>query len=400
MDHNDIRNKLSEYIDGAVTPGEKATIEQHLKTCSECADALRELRKTIEHIHAVEEVESPAWMTQKIMAKVRTDAEEKKDWLHRLFYPLAVKLPIRTVAVLFLTVTAYYIYSSINPAQKYAEEQDGMLAKKDAPAIGRMKEERKAIRESAPEAKQASRKPGYKSLDMKYSYETPAEPVPLERPAASAPAPAKGETQMYAQDKSDIEKRSTSPMAETVAPSMMAEQATSASGAANQSEEKKKSTVRSASNTKSANDINNVDLQKYIGRHENELSSFNEISTDKSDQGASIIGKDHVLLTRKIKRTLVIFFAKYINSNKPGTERDAVITDSMLYPASGDNINLLSWWCASNGLADIELMAVVNSSRRLERLPAINAWRMNRKTGKFQAIDPSNITCINESYGN
>ena len=231
MDHDEIRHKLSEFIDGAVTSDEKSAIEQHLKTCTECSEALRELRKTIEHIHAVEEVESLAWMIQKIMAKVRTEAENKKGIWQRVFGPFLMKFPVQAVAVLFLAVTAYYIYSSINPAQKYTEEPVGMLAKKEAPAVGRMKEEDKAVREAAPESKEAARKPGYKSLDMKYAYEKPAAPVPREQPVASAPAPEKPETQMYAQDKTDLERRSVSPKAKAEAPSLMAEPAPAAGAA-------------------------------------------------------------------------------------------------------------------------------------------------------------------------
>ncbi len=191
MDHNDIRHKLSEFIDGAITPSEKAGIEQHLKTCSECADALAELRKTIEHIHAIEEVESPAWMTQKIMAKVRTEAEEKKGLFHRLFYPLAVKLPIQTVAVLFLAVTAFYIYQGINPTAKYAEAPMERTTKKEArtPYLERNKhagpDDAKLRANKIPQA------PEHKSLDMKYEYEKPAPPIPQDRMVASAPVPAK-----------------------------------------------------------------------------------------------------------------------------------------------------------------------------------------------------------------
>lgn len=232
MDHNEIRHKLSEFIDGAVTPGEKAAIERHLETCTECSDALRELRKTIEHIHAIEEVDAPAWMTQKIMAKVRTEAEEKKGLWQRVFAPFLMKFPVQAVAVLFLAVTAYYIYNSINPAQKYVEEPIGMLAEKRAPAVGRMKEEDRTVREAAPKPDHAPQKPGYKSLDMKYSYEKPSAPMPQEQPAASAPSPAKREAQRYAQDKAYREQRSASPRANAVAPSLTPEQAAPAAGAA------------------------------------------------------------------------------------------------------------------------------------------------------------------------
>jgi hypothetical protein len=254
MKHEEIRHKLSEFIDGAITPGEKAEIEQHLKACTECADALREIRKTIEYIHAIEEVESPAWMTQKIMAKVREEHEAKNTLWQRVFIPLFTMFPVQAVAVVFLAVTAYFIYTNINPAQKYTEEPVGMLAKKEAPAVQRMKEENKTVREAAPEAKQDSRKPGYKSLDMKYEYEKPAAPVPAvpgagavatrEESAASAPAPAKRESQMYAQDKADLEKRAAAPKANAVEPSFMAEQAAPAAEVARSTQSREMSTAQ------------------------------------------------------------------------------------------------------------------------------------------------------------
>jgi hypothetical protein len=207
MTHNDIRHKLSEYIDGSVAPDERTAIDDHLATCAECSDALRELRKTIEAVKQIEEVDAPAWMTSKIMANVRDEQEAKKDIWHRVVAFFTMKYPIQALTVLFLAVTAYYIYGTINPAQKYAGEPVGVLAKKEAPAAGRMQEEDKSGREAAPEQKLAPQTPGYKSLDMKYSYEKPAAPVPAEAPAASAPAQAKREVFTSAQDDTYREKQ-------------------------------------------------------------------------------------------------------------------------------------------------------------------------------------------------
>ncbi len=126
---------LSEYLDGAVTGKEKAEIEEHLTSCSKCNDALAELQKTIQHVKEIEEVDPPAWMTQKIMARVREEAEQKKSIFRRLFYPLHVKLPIEAVAVAFLTVTAFYVYQSIQPQMKMAEApMEGYAAKPEAPS--------------------------------------------------------------------------------------------------------------------------------------------------------------------------------------------------------------------------------------------------------------------------
>ncbi|MGE5809108.1 MAG: DUF2275 domain-containing protein [Nitrospirota bacterium] len=192
MDHNDIRHKLSEYLDGSVTAEEKSLIEEHLKTCAPCSDALQELRKTVEHIKSVEEVEPPAWMTQKIMANVRAEAEEKKGLFRRLFSPLSVKLPVEAVAVLFLAVTAYYLYQNINPAEKYAKapSEKSEAAKPASPMLSPQPEP-KIRREPAAPAAKAPQAPEYKALDMKMEYEKPAPPVPTGKIEAPGPAPAK-----------------------------------------------------------------------------------------------------------------------------------------------------------------------------------------------------------------
>lgn len=231
MDHNEIRHKLSEYIDGAVTPQEQAAIDEHLKACTTCADALAELRKTIEQVKQIEEVEAPAWMTRKIMANVRAEAGEKKGLFQRLFYPLAVKLPIQAAAVLFLTVTVYYIYSSMHPADKYAEAPMDRLEKQTAPAETQDAAKGKVPVVAAEREKKAAQGPGYKSLDMKYSYEKPETPVPAapgdefmaKREEPVAPAPAKRAAPALEKDTTSREDRQAAPRA--AAPSMMAEQA-------------------------------------------------------------------------------------------------------------------------------------------------------------------------------
>lgn len=196
MDHNGIRHKLSDYIDGAVTAEEKAGIEAHLKACAQCSTALDELRRTIEQIRLIEEAEPPAWMASKIMAQVREEAGQKKRVFRRLFSPLSIKLPLQTVAVLFLAVTAFYIYKNIQPETRYAESPPAMFeAKKEAPSPGKAKGEAGGPEEQLTK-QQAPQSPGYKSLDMRYAYEKPAPPAPQEEerapaPAAAVPAPEK-----------------------------------------------------------------------------------------------------------------------------------------------------------------------------------------------------------------
>jgi hypothetical protein len=191
MDHNDIRHMLSEYIDDAVSPGDRAAIEEHLKTCEKCTNALKELRQTVAVIRSVEEIDPPAWMTQKIMAKVRTEAGSK-SWFQRLFFPLAVKLPLEAIGALFIAVTAVFIYQNMQPSAKMKAptQQAVEQAPAQEPAVIAKNEETLSAA-PARRAKEMPQSPGYNALDMKQEYEKPAPPTLQDRAAAPAPPLAK-----------------------------------------------------------------------------------------------------------------------------------------------------------------------------------------------------------------
>lgn len=295
MNHEEIRHKLSEYIDGAVTSADKSAIEQHLKTCSECAEALAEFRKTIEHIHAVEEVESPSWMTQKIMAKVREEQETTVGVWQRVFGHFLGKFPVQAVAVLFLAVTAFYIYSTMHPADKYAEAPLERFAKQEARDGSRDAKKHRDPEIAKDREKKVAQEPDYKSLDMKYEYEKPAPPVPLEQPAASAPAPAKREAPMYAQDKADLEKRSAAPRA--AAPSLMTEQAAPSAGAVQQTEARREALSEEHAAGKALNADREADALLDVTEHfvkvdlpENMKKKGLQYHTRKFDTGLADLG--------------------------------------------------------------------------------------------------------------
>jgi hypothetical protein len=191
-EHDDIRHRLSEYLDRSVTAEEAAAIEAHLKTCQPCRDALHELQTTMEHIKNIEEIEPPAWMTQKIMTTVRAEAERKKSTFRRLFYPLTIKLPIQAIAVLFLVVAGFYIYQDIQTRERSPEAPvREFAAAKQAPQADTERDTLAKADRPAPRSKQAQQTPAYKSLDMKQEYETPSPPVPVGKaaePAAARPA--------------------------------------------------------------------------------------------------------------------------------------------------------------------------------------------------------------------
>jgi len=222
MGHHRVRHQLSEYIDGSVTAEEKREIEEHLRTCPACGDALRELKKTIEHIKTAEEVEPPAWMTQQTMAKIRATAKKRQGFFHLLSLPLHVKLPIQAVAILFLAVTVFYIYRNIQPTAKYEEtptEQfstgekatiPGPESPEQKPSVTAKGELGKA-KDFSLRSQKVPQTPEYKSLDMRQEYESPQAPVPAPAKPAEQPPQAARE--------SALDKRAASP--QTAAPAMV-----------------------------------------------------------------------------------------------------------------------------------------------------------------------------------
>jgi len=163
-----------------MTAAERNAIEEHLKNCSLCSDALLELQKTVEHIKAIEEMTPPAWIKEKIMANVRDKSQKRKGFFAKLFLPLSIKLPIQAVAMLFLIVTAFYIYRNIPSAMRPSEEpQQELATKQETRHAERGMNEIDKAHEAASPTSQVPQSPGYKALDMKPEYEKSAPAIPF-----------------------------------------------------------------------------------------------------------------------------------------------------------------------------------------------------------------------------
>ncbi len=121
MNHEDIRHKLSDYIDGFVSDDERGAIEQHLKSCSGCSDAFAEISETIKRVRSLDVQEPPVWLAQRIMAQVRVTAEQKKGIFQRLFFPLRVKIPLEAAAMVLVAVIALFFYRQGQLPREMAE---------------------------------------------------------------------------------------------------------------------------------------------------------------------------------------------------------------------------------------------------------------------------------------
>ena len=115
MTCKDIEGKLAAYQEEALSPEEKSLVEAHLGTCAKCSSLLADLKKTVDLIKDLPEVEPPPWFTQKIMAQVREESEQKGGLLKKLFYPFHVKIPLEAFAMILVVIMGVYIYQSTAP---------------------------------------------------------------------------------------------------------------------------------------------------------------------------------------------------------------------------------------------------------------------------------------------
>ena len=107
----DIENSLPLFAEGLLSNAEKKVAEEHLAECADCSKALADLKKVAAMTQALQEVEPPPWFKQRIMARVREEAE-KKSFAQKWFYPLRIKIPIQVMATIVIAIIAVYIYRS------------------------------------------------------------------------------------------------------------------------------------------------------------------------------------------------------------------------------------------------------------------------------------------------
>jgi anti-sigma factor RsiW len=206
MEHKEIRQMLSAYLDNAVSAAEKAEIERHLAECGNCRGALADLERTVAHLKDVPEVEPPPWLTAKIMAHIRDEVGQKQGFWRRLFAPLSVKLPLEVLALVCLCITGYYLAQTTAPQMRLTDMPREAREEAPPPPPAQPKPEapvRKAPASgpSAPAKKPAAVTPpvspsavikapgGYAPPPLKAPATTPA-PAPIYRAPEIASRPA------------------------------------------------------------------------------------------------------------------------------------------------------------------------------------------------------------------
>jgi hypothetical protein len=99
----DIQPELSAYLDGELTPPQRAEIEAHLASCPRCQEELAELKTLVAGVAALPKLEPAPQFLAEVRRKIaRGDKPESKTWQDHLFRPVWLKVPLEAAALIVI----------------------------------------------------------------------------------------------------------------------------------------------------------------------------------------------------------------------------------------------------------------------------------------------------------
>ncbi len=92
MKCSDLEALICEYVEGTLTPAERATVELHVASCASCRSLVEDARAAIAFIEKSAEIEPPPALVNHLLFEVRQGAmrpvRERGGWLARMLEPV------------------------------------------------------------------------------------------------------------------------------------------------------------------------------------------------------------------------------------------------------------------------------------------------------------------------
>lgn len=108
MGCEEIREHLSEYVDGVLDPETKSMVEEHLSACEDCREELAALKALVGELGSMEAVSPPEDFLEQLHARM-----ERRPFmssiLRKLFMPMKIKIPLELAGAVALVVLVFSI---------------------------------------------------------------------------------------------------------------------------------------------------------------------------------------------------------------------------------------------------------------------------------------------------
>jgi hypothetical protein len=111
-----VQARLSEYLEKSLEREVLEAVESHLSSCPLCQAEAEFLAESVRRVADLQSVEPPLGFSQRVMTRVREEAERPRLW-QRLFFPISVKIPLHAAALLLVGGFAVVLYQANRPPE-------------------------------------------------------------------------------------------------------------------------------------------------------------------------------------------------------------------------------------------------------------------------------------------
>jgi hypothetical protein len=117
----EIKEHLSEYIDGTLDAQTRTLIEEHLSTCRACEKELDSIRALIQELGSLEPVGVPEDFLSSIHERIENRSGFSKI-MRRLFLPARIKIPLQFATVAVTALLVFTVFNMMQPAKRFLGE--------------------------------------------------------------------------------------------------------------------------------------------------------------------------------------------------------------------------------------------------------------------------------------
>jgi len=136
MKCGEVKERLSEYVDGVLDAETMAIVDGHLSDCKDCQRELSSLRALVSALESLDAVEPPRDFLDQLHQRIEKRSRFSKI-LHALFLPLRVKIPLEFAGAVAMAILVFALLHTQQDQLKLAEAPIGLKKERAAEKVAK-----------------------------------------------------------------------------------------------------------------------------------------------------------------------------------------------------------------------------------------------------------------------